>query len=95
MLSLHFYITLYTKHSSVYAFILFYVVTSDFQGPGELPVTIPSGFTSVNVTIHIVNDKTYESDENFRLRLVSKGGARLGLRSEAVIRIVDDDCEFF
>ena len=56
---------------------------------------IPSGSTSVSVTIRIVNDKIYEGNENFKLTLNSKGGAQLGSPNEALISIVDDDCELF
>ena len=81
--------------AAFFLIFLICIVSSDVEGPDKLQVEIPSGSTSVSVIINIVNDNIYEGNENFTLTLNSKGGAQLGSPNEALISIVDDDCELF
>ena len=56
-------------------------------------VELPAGETSVNVTLPIVNDDTFERTETFKLAILtpSQDVLQLGLMNETLITIVDDD----
>ncbi|MGB5737910.1 MAG: PQQ-dependent sugar dehydrogenase, partial [Woeseia sp.] len=53
-------------------------------------ITVPSGSTSVSVSINILGDTTVESNEQFDVRLSSPTNATLGT-AVATVTIIDDD----
>ena len=55
-------------------------------------VSFANGETSKTVTIPIVNDAEFESDETIRLTLANpSGGSRLGEMDSAILSIIDND----
>ena len=71
------------------------LVGMDYGGPKRHQLVIPAGSTSTSATIRILNDDVSESKEEFRLTIEAEGIAQLVPSDEAVIYIVDDDCELF
>ena len=85
--------------SAVITVMPFYLSTQlvgmDYEGPKKHQLVIPAGSTSTSATMHILNDDVSESKEEFRLTIEPEGIAQLVPSDEAVIYIVDDDCELF
>ena len=71
------------------------LVGMDYGGPKKHQLVIPAGSTSTSATIRILNDDVSESTEKFRLTIEAEGIAQIVPSDEAVIYIVDDDCELF
>ena len=63
----------------------------DFSAPGGV-LTFGPGVTSQSFTVNITNDTTAERNESGHLILSHPtGGAKLGVRSRAIVTIKDDD----
>lgn len=71
------------------------LVGTDYNGPRQQQVFIPAGSTATSATFVILNDKVTETKEEFNLIIEPAGSVQLGSPAEAVVYIVDDDCELF
>jgi hypothetical protein len=57
-------------------------------------VTIPPGETDAKVELRILGDRSFETDETFKVKLSSPDGAKLSLNaSEASVTLLNDDSE--
>ena len=67
---------------------------NDDYGPGPYTVTIPAGQTMVPFDIPIVNDGTFEDNEDFNIIIVPgslPGDVTRGNPGMATVNIIDDD----
>ena len=71
------------------------LVGLDYENPKQHKLIIPPGSISTTATIIIINDHTSEPTEEFKLTIVPEGVMQLIPQAEAVIYIVDADCESF
>ena len=80
--------TIFSTHNNA-------LVGLDYENPKQHKLIIPPGSISTTATIIIVNDHTSEPTEEFKLTIVPEGVMQLIPQAEAVIYIMDDECELF
>ena len=73
----------------------FVVANEDYVGLAQYQGEIPSGSIASDIRIFILNDQDREPKEQFKLIIEPEGAVQLGSPAEAVIYIMDDDCELY
>jgi solute carrier family 8 (sodium/calcium exchanger) len=64
----------------------------DYIGSDWQRVALSDGEVGTRLFVPVVNDGRAETDERFTIEIGdAQGGAELGLRTRATVRIVDDD----
>ena len=59
--------------------------------PLDVTLTFSETVTAIIVNVTLLNDNALEGDEDFKARLSTSSGSNVGLWSDTIITIVDDD----